>query len=95
MAETVDVVAAKPLMVPAGQMEAGDVFTTTRAHADQLAAMEMVTLEKGDAPAGERAATAGAKARAKLEAEAAKAAREAERQAAAEAAPAPAPAAKD
>lgn len=41
MSDTVEVVATRPLLVPAGQMAEGDVFTTTKAHADQLIAMEM------------------------------------------------------
>jgi hypothetical protein len=80
MTETVEVVASQPVMVPAGQMQPGDVFTTTRAHADQLAALGVLEMDKGDAPAGERAAAAGAKARAKVDAEAAKAERAAARE---------------
>ncbi|MFH5927147.1 hypothetical protein [Roseomonas xinghualingensis] len=89
MTDTVEVVASQPVMVPAGQMEPGDVFTTTRTHADQLAALGVLEMEKGDGPAGERAAAAGAKARAKVDAEATKAARAAAREEKAETAAAP------
>jgi hypothetical protein len=44
MSETVDVVATRPLLVPAGQIAEGETFTTTKAHADQLIAMEMAKL---------------------------------------------------
>lgn len=67
MSDTVEVVAKAAFMIPAGQMEPGDRFTTTPGHVRELAARDQLELAAGDGDIVDRAVTAGAKARAAAE----------------------------
>jgi hypothetical protein len=87
MSETIEVVAKASLMVPAGLMEPGDRFSTTRGHARELAARDQIEVTSGEGDVVDRAASAGDKARAVAEKAARTEAKAAE--------PAPKAAAKD
>jgi hypothetical protein len=54
--DTIDVVALQPLMVPAGQIAAGETFATTEQHAAQLEGLGLV--KRPTKKAAEKAAKA-------------------------------------
>ncbi len=68
MTDTVEVVAAQPLTVPAGQIAARELFPATTGQASTLASMGMLVMEDGEGSALERAVAAGAAARKELDA---------------------------
>lgn len=70
MTDTVEVVAARPLMIPAGRLEAQELFPATTGHAAKLADMDMLVLAdaKSDKETKlERAVAAGKQARKELD----------------------------
>jgi hypothetical protein len=82
MTDTVEVVAARPLMIPAGRLEAKELFPATTGHASQLAEMDLLVLADGKGSKLERAVAAGTQARKELDERFAKEAKEAEAKAA-------------
>jgi hypothetical protein len=70
MTDTVEVVAARPLTLPAGQVEAKELFPATTGQASSLASMGMLVLAdtKGEESALDRAVAAGTAARKELDA---------------------------
>jgi hypothetical protein len=75
MTDTVEVVAARPLNLPAGRLAEDDLFPTTTAHATILAGMEMLKLAEdkgGKMSLLDRAVAVGKAARKDLDARLAK-----------------------